>query len=275
MRTTVTPQMAAELLEKNVKNRNVSKRQVAFLKNEILTGRFVFNGESIIIAEDGTLLDGQHRLIAVVEANLPIETVLIRDVPKEAQKTIDVGNSRTAANVMSMEDVKNPTAVATGIRMILTGFEAKSRGGGRTSTTEILEAYKREKELISAMIDWTTHLYNVSSKVLSAGRGMAYLYLFSLEDRLAKHFIKEIYTGHQYGKSNAAILLRNRLINDKLSRNKMTETLKKELIVTAWKRYLEGSVLDRLKVITKEDLSIKEYGKKSKLNARDFDQEDD
>jgi hypothetical protein len=273
MVTTITPEMAMALLEKNTKNRNPSKRQIAFLTNEIKEGRFVFNGESIIIAEDGTLLDGQHRLMAVVEANMPIKSVLIRDVPKEAQKTIDVGTCRSASDVMAMDGIKYSTAIAAGIRNIANGCDNKSRK--RISTTEIMEMYEKEKELMDAMTEYTIHLYNTSSKVISASQAMAYMYLFSLEDRLAKKFIKEIFTGRQFGKSNAAILLRNRLVDDKLSRNRMIGSLKKELFQTAWKKYLEGEVLYRLRVFTKEELCFVKYGAKSKLHHRDFDREED
>lgn len=275
MRATITPEMARKLLDKNEKNRNVSERQVEYLTTEILNDRFMFNGESIIVAENGALLDGQHRLMAVVKANKSIESILIEGVPNEAQKTIDVGITRTAANVLSMEGIKYSTVVAKGVRAILMNLSISTKkGGGRISSSEILAAYKKEEALLSEMASYTVHLYNVSSKIISAGQGLAYIYLFSLEDRLAKQFIKEVYTGQQVGLSNAAILLRNRLIDDKLSRKKMTETNKRDLVITAWKKYLRGEINENLK-LTSEDLSLVAYGAQSKLKPRDFDKEDD
>jgi len=275
MRATITPEMARKLLERNDKNRNVSERQVEYLAAEILNDRFMFNGESIIVAENGALLDGQHRLMAVVKADKSIESILIEGVPNEAQKTIDVGTSRTAANVLSMEGIKYSTAVAKGVRAILMNLSISTKkDGGRISSSEILAAYKKEETLLSEMVSYTIHLYNVSSKIISAGQSFAYLYLFSLEDRLAKQFIKEIYTGQQVGLSNAAILLRNRLIDDKLSRKKLTDTHKRDLVITAWKKYLRGEINENLKP-TSEDLSITAYGAPSKLTPRDFDKEDD
>jgi hypothetical protein len=275
MKTIITPAMAADLLERNDKNRNISERQVIYLTEEILNDRFIFNGESIIVAKNGALLDGQHRLMAVIRANKPIESILIKDVPNEAQKTIDVGMSRSSANVLSMEGVKNASAMAAGIRLIVTGLSrATKKNGGRVSSSKILEVYRKEEALLYQMLHFTITLYHTSSKVISAGQAFAYLYLFSLEDRQAKQFIKEIYTGNQVGLSNAAILLRNKLINDKISRKKMTGTDKKNLIITAWRKYLRGEITERLNA-NDEELDLIQYGVPSTLQPKDFDREDD
>ena len=59
---TVTPDMAFEMLEKNTRNRKVDEKRVRQYAKDMKSSRWALNGSTIVIAEDGTLLDGQHRL---------------------------------------------------------------------------------------------------------------------------------------------------------------------------------------------------------------------
>lgn len=63
---TVTPEMAAKLLEHNKWNRPLNDLHVHRIKNQILKGKWQFNGDTIKVSADGDVLDGQHRLWAVI-----------------------------------------------------------------------------------------------------------------------------------------------------------------------------------------------------------------
>ena len=58
----ITPDMAAQMLERNTMNRNISQLNVTRYANDMASGAWEQNGETIKIAEDGTILDGQHPL---------------------------------------------------------------------------------------------------------------------------------------------------------------------------------------------------------------------
>ena len=48
------------------------------------------NGQfDAIVLLDGAILDGQHRLWAVIESKTPVETIIIRGIAREAFATID------------------------------------------------------------------------------------------------------------------------------------------------------------------------------------------
>lgn len=83
-RTKITPEMAQTLLDANAANqRKVKKIKVAKFAEEMLNGIWLYNGESVIVTETGKLIDGQHRLLAVIESGVTIEVALITDVPDE------------------------------------------------------------------------------------------------------------------------------------------------------------------------------------------------
>ena len=85
----LTPQRALELLEKNLLNRPTSDQHMARIARQITAGKWRYNGDTIKIAVNGDVLDGQHRLWAIIEANMAVETVIVYGIAREAFSTID------------------------------------------------------------------------------------------------------------------------------------------------------------------------------------------
>ena len=105
--TVVTPEMATALLDHNNLNRPLSDAHVRRIAQQITKGKWRFNGDTIKISDDGQVLDGQHRLWAVIEANKPIDTILVRGVDRQAFTTIDtIRRSRSAADTIALMGVR-------------------------------------------------------------------------------------------------------------------------------------------------------------------------
>ena len=67
----ITPELAEALLENfNNHNRPMSEVNLKVLTKEMLTGSWVFNGESITFDYNGNCTNGQHRLKAIVITGL-------------------------------------------------------------------------------------------------------------------------------------------------------------------------------------------------------------
>ena len=84
----ITPDMAAQMLERNTMNRNISQLNVTRYANDMASGAWEQNGETIKIAEDGTILDGQHRLWAIIESGVTVTMIVVYNVRKEARETV-------------------------------------------------------------------------------------------------------------------------------------------------------------------------------------------
>ena len=112
----LTPQRAAELLEHNKINRPISDSHVSRLERQIIGNKWRFNGDTIKISETGDVLDGQHRLWAVMGAKKPIETIVVTGIAREAFATIDtLRKPRSGADVLALsgaERYRNITASA-------------------------------------------------------------------------------------------------------------------------------------------------------------------
>jgi hypothetical protein len=104
----VTPEMAKAWLDKNKSNRPLRMRLVRAYAEEMAHRRWVVNKDTIGIATDGTLIDGQHRLNAVVLSGMSVDMLVMFDAPsdKRAVQTIDNGGPRNGGDALHYEGVE-------------------------------------------------------------------------------------------------------------------------------------------------------------------------
>lgn len=108
----ITPLQAKIFLKNNPNNRNINDAHVNYLAGQMLNGQWKENGETIIIDKTGAIMDGQHRLSAVIVANMPIKTALAVDVDRGVMNTVNTGKIRSAADCFTMNGVKNANSIA-------------------------------------------------------------------------------------------------------------------------------------------------------------------
>ena len=99
---TITPEMATQYLSRNTKNRSIRRQEVDAYAREIKRGNFVLTHQGIAFDEEGNLIDGQHRLMAIATAGIPVQMVVSRGVPSSAFTVVDRGASRTMRDVVSL-----------------------------------------------------------------------------------------------------------------------------------------------------------------------------
>lgn len=104
---TITPKVAEYLLNLNwIENRPLLDATVAKYAAAIKHGHWKLNGEPIIVANNGTMIDGQHRLYAVVEADKPIDALVTFGVDYDVVNTINCGRPRTMAFLSKMSPAR-------------------------------------------------------------------------------------------------------------------------------------------------------------------------
>ena len=100
---TITPEMATALLEKNTNNRPLNEMHVKRLVRQIEDGKWKFNGDTIKISDEGAVLDGQHRLWAIIEAKTPVQLIVAYGIRQDAFSTIDtLRKVRTGADIIAL-----------------------------------------------------------------------------------------------------------------------------------------------------------------------------
>lgn len=93
----VGPAQALTWLKHNAKNRSFRRRQAERWADVMKRGGWVMNGEAIVLGASGRLLDGQHRLHAIVMADVTIPMMVTTGVTDEdrAFETLDSGVKRS------------------------------------------------------------------------------------------------------------------------------------------------------------------------------------
>lgn len=94
----VTPDQATKWLEGNTHNRALRQNVVERYARDIKAGKWRLTHEAIAFGPDGCLIDGQHRLWAIIEANTPARLLVVRGVSLEALRVINSGLVRSTGD---------------------------------------------------------------------------------------------------------------------------------------------------------------------------------
>lgn len=111
---TITPELAEKMLSKNLPyNRKISEKTVGLYARDMAKGRWNEDAPSaIVISSKGYLIDGQHRLMAVIKAGVPIAFYVARGVSEKTFDYIDNGKRREPWQFMDGPQLKNRQAMA-------------------------------------------------------------------------------------------------------------------------------------------------------------------
>jgi hypothetical protein len=239
----ITPETAAEMLQLNKNNRPASTTAVKFLAREIKEGRWQVNGDTITFAED-RLVDGQHRLMAVIESGIPISTFVVRGVPSESFLTKDSGRKRSAADALAINGVTWSKYVAAALKQVW--IYSKTGKLDQTSlspsTSILVEFYEQNPEIIRSV-----QLITTKNKFVPNSLMMALHYLFSQKDQdAADQFMNDLIGGANLDSFDPVFLLRNRLLENFSSTFKLPFYSLGALIIKAWNVRREGKTIKRL-----------------------------
>lgn len=99
---TITPEMAAAMLELNEGNRPLGPNRVKRHIDRLKGGTFILTHQGISFAQDGTLNDGQHRLTAIAECGIGAQMQVTFGASRDEFLVVDKGERRTAGDDLSI-----------------------------------------------------------------------------------------------------------------------------------------------------------------------------
>ncbi|MEU3651664.1 hypothetical protein AB0E67_02255 [Streptomyces sp. NPDC032161] len=146
----VTPEIAEIFLSRTSFNRRLNMGQVRALAETILRGEWKLTHQGIAFDEAGALLDGQHRLRAIIEANAPVEMLVFDGLSRDVFPVLDTGKRRSAADTLLSTGAKYLPLLSSTIRHVIlfkTMPNAPWSGGrAQLSNDRILAAYNGDKD---------------------------------------------------------------------------------------------------------------------------------
>lgn len=137
----ITPEKANEFLGKNIVNRNIRDKRVNQYVKEMQNGRWELNGESIKFNDKGELIDGQHRLTAIVKSGMAIDMCVVWDVPSEVT-ILDRGSGRSTADTLIISGMDKKLANSTVVGIVKLHFW-NTTGNGNQSDNDIKDFIER------------------------------------------------------------------------------------------------------------------------------------
>lgn len=239
---TITPDRASELLRLNTGNfRRLDSHRVARFAKSLISGKWDFNGESIKV-NGSQLLDGQHRLAAIVKSGVPMKTVVVYDVDSDA-RNVDRGKPRTIAQWLSHAGHKNCSNLAATTRMIVRhelGMWHKPNPQPEDVTdSDIYDFIDANVTRINEALRIAT----VARKVVAPSLGACIAFCGAgtgpIVNEVSEWFFESLASGESLQEHDAPLHLRNRMLSQ-TKQTSFTPFMKRSLITIAWNKTVLG-----------------------------------
>lgn len=153
----VTPDMAARILEINQNNRPLRDYHARRIAALMQRGRWKVNGQTIKIGVTGDVLDGQHRLWAVIYSKCTVWLILIYGIKNDAFSTIDtVQMPRSGADVLAVNGLdhhrgKTAAALQWLVRYERSTMETYRARDHRVENFDVEDAFSSHPDMIRAV----------------------------------------------------------------------------------------------------------------------------
>jgi len=206
----VTPDIAATYLASNGYNRPMNRNRVWALAAAMRSGEWQMNGETVIISETGKLLDGQHRLKAVISYGRAVPMLVATGASDNAFVTIDTGKTRSAGDILHMSGVKDGGISAAVAKLL---WQMMSRVPLQTPAPpayllKVLERFPSAEKWIKRTGPSVNTVTSRSSLVLA----LIYLEDIAQKPMAAERFFKGVTEGANLEEGSPILALRNRII---------------------------------------------------------------
>lgn len=242
---TVTPRIAKSWLERNTFNRKISVSTVEKFAADMKSGMWVENGESIKFNGDGTLIDGQHRLMAIVKSGETQRLIVIKGLDKKVFSTLDTGKKRNLPDVLSIAgEKKYELDLATLTRLVYDyhrfGLQEMFTPAGKTNShfaannQEYLSFFNSTPE-IKKSLEITLNLSNTKNCVITRSIvAFTYYVLKDKDEQQALLFLGKLIIGEGLTKNDVIYKLREKLFYYKFKKLALSRKILMALIVKTW-----------------------------------------
>jgi hypothetical protein len=253
----ITPGSAQTYLDTAAPNRNLRFVRIEQYEAMMRRGDWLQSGQGIIFDEKGRLLDGQHRLHAIIRADIPVLMLVVRNVRDVAQLVMDQGAKRALHDQIKLREgfdcLPIHAGVAKAMFMSVGGPNTKERERTVTDIQLMNSYYVKHHKAIEFAVGnfWHSTIKGVTVAPVFAPLARAF---YTQDTEQLTRFGHIVNTGMSTegitGKDTAAVVLRNWLLarreQGKGARNgqeRFTIYKKTEIALSA---FLEGKSIQRL-----------------------------
>jgi hypothetical protein len=246
----VGPRLADKWLGTQERNRDIANTRVAWLMGIIERGEWELTNDAISFDTTGRLLNGQHRLTAIVVSEQTLPLVILRGLPPSVQDVMDTGLVRRTADALKMRGEVQVFALAAALRWEhrLRRLEQDptdilsfgTHGADRPTTPHLLTIFDEDPERWREMVRLSASMSR-TIKVRPGVGAALFRRFFALDETDAGAFLEALMTGANLAEDDPILLLRQNLQPTRIrSRNRMPDFKEAGLICKAWNLWRDG-----------------------------------
>lgn len=212
---TITPEQAAVWLERNPNNRNVMGSTVTRYAKDMAAGLWELSPQGISFYEGGDLADGQHRLLAIIKAGMPVQMMVTFDVPRN-NVVFDRGRIRSQANVLKLAGLPASVANTGAVGLInFLSLMAANRGNKTEDTTVVRFARDFTPQLAFCVACSSRGHSGEVGRKASVASAVFCAMLYGVPMETLDNFMRCVNSGFiDNATESAAIVVRNLLLSD-------------------------------------------------------------
>lgn len=254
----VSPKKAERMLAARGKQRGLRMHHAKNLAAAMDRGEWIGGASVITFDTGGHLIDGQHRLMAVILHGKPITFRVDYGVDPAFMYAIDTNVlGRSLRDLLAINDEKNYSHLATAIRLVYKYEKDNEMRGGvvqlnRPSSLVYLNFLNEHIPTIRDSVRKMVGMTKQFTGVYSVGHAAGFHYLFSIDDPdAADRFFKDLANGEGITRSDPVFRLRARMLeNNRKHRQygpKLPDRMVWALTIKAWNATVSGEVLRTLR----------------------------
>ena len=271
----ITPNKAAEMLRHNRENRPMSQVAVDLYARQMLCGRWrLCDNDPICLTagDDYVLLNGQHRLQAVVKSGVGCDFWVNTNAKKENFDVMDIGHNRRVHAILQIKGYKNTNRMASIVGatlklrnggMIFAGCgknKSPNIGGGkRLMPQDIEEEYLKHRDMYDLCIRQADLCYKSGRICTTRALGGYMAYLIIYMGRAPHDVINffDLLTDTSKPAPLCISSIRKTLFNNLGDNKKIEDSFKQKMVIKAWNYYITGQENKIVRVTDRdEDISF-------------------
>lgn len=245
----VDPDMAQRWLKTcNTHNRVLSPIRVSEYTKAMLEHRWKFNGETIQFDRNNVLLNGQHRLHAVVQSGTTQTFLLVRGLDPQVQTTMDQGTRRAPHEQLQVAGIAADQIDAAALRVFLRWQSGRLFGDAlrnRVSTGEIVAFAQGNPDIIALLRTLGRGRIRSIPATPSVTVAVA-LQLHLIDSTAAREFFDLLESGAGLAINSPILTLSRRFVKAKTERAKLSERDVIGFYIIAWNAWRDGRSLTKL-----------------------------
>lgn len=243
----IGPDVARAYLALNLPNNRTYRSNYATeLALEMKQGRWRESGDPIRFDTNGHLIDGQHRLNAVILANVALPFVVMRGIAADAVHVIDTGKSRRPADALKVAGFLSTALLASTARILLRVKEGPItiRHYRQPSHAELIDVVRRHP----ALYESTLVIRPVRGIRPSLTVAMHYIGKQLLElPSAAEAFVKVVNSGIPNYAGDPVHMLREKMLHERGSGKRSMDAASLLAMAHVWNHFSKGSPLKFLR----------------------------